>query len=615
MRVSGTLTSVNTAAFILKVLRLAKPYRVRLATGIVCGFLAGLCNPLLMVSVKVVVETVFPQPGAPSLATQLEKAPAVLRPLLDQVLPWLPRPDAQGSKVAVLLLISLIPLSMLLRGLLSYLNFYLMNWVSIRTVMDLRVRLFGHLQSLPPGFFSKTSTGTLMARLQAAGAVQSALGNCLVTMIKEPITIGSLVFLLFWQQPRLTMVAMVVLPLTMIPFVIYSRKVRRSTAAVTHQAEDQSKLIHEALTGYRIIKAYNLEDKVTSEFAATSRQSMSHQMRVLRAAEIPGPLIEFLGAVGVASFFAYIAFLAPVKLTPGDLFQFVGCIFMVYQPIKMLIRLHSQLEQAQVATQTVFDLLATKNELTEPARPKPLRAQNADIHFDQINFDYGDKPVLRDINLTVKAGQLVALVGSSGAGKTTLTSLLLRFYDPCQGAVRIGGTDIRDVVSRDLRGQISVVTQETILFNDTIRNNILLGRPGATNAEVEAAARHAHAHEFIMEKPNGYETEIGERGVALSGGQRQRLAIARAILKDAPILILDEATSALDTESERAVQAALEELMVGRTTICIAHRLSTIQKADVIVVLSQGRIVEMDTHEDLLKQRGHYQRLYELQFQ
>jgi subfamily B ATP-binding cassette protein MsbA len=277
--------------------------------------------------------------------------------------------------------------------------------------------------------------------------------------------------------------------------------------------------------------------------------------------------------------------------------------------------LHNQFVQARAASDRVFELLATKNSVPEPARPKPLQAANADIEFENVDFAYGEKPVLRDIRLTVKAGQLVALVGASGSGKTTLANLLLRFYDPTRGAVRIGGVDLREVATPDLRNQIAVVTQETILFNDTVRRNIELGRPGARNEEIIEAARHAYAYEFITQKPEGFDTVIGERGVALSGGQRQRLAIARAVLKNAPILVLDEATSALDTESERAVQAALDELMKGRTTICIAHRLSTILHADVIVVLDQGRIVETGRHAELIQRGGVYQRLYELQFQ
>jgi subfamily B ATP-binding cassette protein MsbA len=286
----------------------------------------------------------------------------------------------------------------------------------------------------------------------------------------------------------------------------------------------------------------------------------------------------------------------------------------MYRPMKSLVRLHANLEQARAASERVFQLLATKSTLPEPVDPRPLKAAGADITFENVNFTYGEKPVLSSVNLKVPNGKLVALVGASGSGKTTLTNLLLRFYDPTTGSVRIGGINIRDVTTRDLRNQIAVVTQETILFNDTIRNNIGLGRPGASEADIVAAAKHAHAHDFISEKPEGYNTVIGERGVALSGGQRQRLAIARAILKNAPILILDEATSALDTESERIVQAALEELMIGRTTICIAHRLSTIQRADMIVVMSEGRIVETGTHNELLARGGVYSNLHNMQF-
>jgi subfamily B ATP-binding cassette protein MsbA len=336
---------------------------------------------------------------------------------------------------------------------------------------------------------------------------------------------------------------------------------------------------------------------------------------VIRANEIPSQLMEFLGALGVALVLIFVQLSPKAKPSPGDFVAFITGIVLMYPPIKNLTRLHNQLHMAASASQRVFELLDTKSAVVDPPDPVPLEARRADIQFDHVDFDYGEKPVLRGINLTVKNGQVLALVGSSGSGKTTIANLLLRFYDPLRGSVRIGQTDIRHVAIKDLRRQIALVTQETILFHDTIRHNIAVGRPGATNEEIEAAARCANAHEFIMQKPQGYDAVVGEKGMALSGGQRQRIAIARALLKDAPILVLDEATSSLDAESERLVQEELEKLMEGRTTICIAHRLSTIQRADLIAVLREGRVVETGTHAELIRRDGTYRRLYELQTQ
>jgi subfamily B ATP-binding cassette protein MsbA len=417
----------------------------------------------------------------------------------------------------------------------------------------------------------------------------------------------------------LTLISIVVFPVCIVPIIIYGRKVRNSARAVQAYNAELTNLMHESFTGSRVIKAYNLEETVSAEFRATTKKYVGQLMRVIRANEIPSQLMEFFGAIGIALVFFYIQHsmqFLPKDQQPqeSDFLTFVLTIVMIYPPIKSLTRLHNQLHQARAASERVFELLALKNSVPEPAAPQMLHADKADIVFENLDFNYGEKPVLRNINLTVKTGQLVALVGASGSGKTTLTNLLLRFYDPVRGTIKIGGVDLRDVSTRDLRNQIAVVAQENILFNDTIRRNIKLGRLGATNEEIITAAKHAHAYEFITQKPEGFDAVIGEKGVSLSGGQRQRLAIARAVLKNAPILVLDEATSALDTESERAVQSALDELMKGRTTICIAHRLSTIFHADVIVVLDQGRIVEIGRHDELIQRGGIYQKLYELQF-
>jgi subfamily B ATP-binding cassette protein MsbA len=399
-----------------------------------------------------------------------------------------------------------------------------------------------------------------------------------------------------------------------LPIAIYSRKIRRTSREMQNQTAELMQTMTEGFTGHRVIKAYNLEKIVAERFRETARRSVSLIMRITRASEIPGILIEFFGACGLAAMLTYLIRSAGEHPQPTDFLQLLLSLVYLYQPLKNLTRLQNQIVQARAATERVFEMLATKNSVPEPVQPKMLHADKADIQFENLDFSYGEKPVLRNINLSVKAGQLVALVGASGSGKTTLANLLLRFYDPTRGAIKIGGVDLREFSTRDLRSQMAVVAQENVLFNDTIRRNIELGRIGATSDDIVTAAKNAYAYEFITQKPQGFDTIIGEKGVSLSGGQRQRLAIARAVLKNAPILVLDEATSALDTESERAVQAALDELMKGRTTICIAHRLSTILHADLIVVLDQGKIVETGSHDDLVHRGGVYQKLYELQF-
>lgn len=582
--------------------------------GLACGILLAAMQGALYLIVKVGTELIFNREIHSSLEQEIHKAkPAFLQPFLERLASLLPA--SNGSKAMLMAVILSIPIIMFLRSLFSYLSVYLVNWASTRAMADLRTKIFGHLQNLPLSFFSQANTGDLIARVSSdTQSLRTVIGSSLSTLITDPITILGLVVLLLTQQPLLTLFSVIVLPLCIVPISIYARKVRQSARAMqTHNAE-LSKLMHESFTGNRIIKAYNLEDTVLGQFREITNRFVSQTMRVVRANEVPGNVTEFLGALGVTLILSYIAFVNPSIKEP-DFLAFLFAIFSLYKPVKNLTRLHNQFHQAQAASQRVFELLDTRTTMAEPTHPKPLKAQSADIQFENVHFSYGEKPVLKGINLTVKAGQLVALVGSSGSGKTSLANLLPRFYDPQGGAVLIGGIDIREVSTKDLRGQIAIVTQDTILFHDTIRMNIAVGRPDATSEEIEAAARHANAHEFILQKPHGYDAIAGEKGVTLSGGQRQRISIARAILKDAPILILDEATNSLDAEAERVVQTELEKLMVGRTTICIAHRLSTIQKADVIVVLNDGRIVETGTHAELIQRGGVYRRLYELQFQ
>jgi subfamily B ATP-binding cassette protein MsbA len=602
--------------FLRQLWRFVRPYRGRLLLGLLCGVLFGLVNGLLIGTVKIVVQLVFE--GRTDLHSQLEHAPRWIEPLshrLAAIVPEIHAPPA-GDRLGWLLVVSAIPAIMLLRNLLQYLGTYLTNWSAMHAIADIRTTLFAHLQNLSLGFFNRASTGDLIARTtNDTQILYGIIGGSFASAVKDPVTILCLIGYQLATNTALTLISIVVFPICVVPIIIYGRKVRQSARAVQHYNAALTNLMHESFTGNRVIKAYNLEDTVIQQFKHTTKKYVGQMMRVVRANEIPSQLMEIFGAMGIALVFFYVVNL-PKDLQPrsSDFFTFVLTIVMIYPPIKSFTKLHNQLHQARAASERVFELLATCNSVPEPAAPAALRADQADVEFCNLDFSYGDRHVLRDINLTVRAGQLVALVGSSGSGKTTLANLLLRFYDPTRGTVRIGGVDVREVSTRQLRSQIAFVAQENILFNDSIFRNIELGRLGASADEIIAAAKHAHAYEFIMQKPEGFATVIGEKGVSLSGGQRQRIAIARAVLKGAPILVLDEATSALDTESERAVQSALDELMQGRTTICIAHRLSTILHADMIVVMDHGAIVETGRHDELIKRAGIYQKLYELQF-
>jgi len=596
----------------------ARPYRARLVFGIAAGFFAGISNALMLASIKIVVDTVFPTQASGETASTIEKIPdflSFLRPAATWLVEQQQAFHDNPKSWATVFIISLIPMTMFIRGLLTYLSAYMTTWASIRVVTDIRNSVFKHLLSLPASFFNRMSTGELMTRISQANMMQSLVSQSLITLIREPVTIISILIVLLAPpaQRKLTLIALSTLPFALIPFMIYARKLRKSSEGLIQESYKLGRTLHESLTGYRVVKAYNLEERMEEDYRKANKAAVGFNMRATRASELPGPIMEVLAASGIALVLFYMAVINPNR-TPGDLVLFAGAIFSMYKPIKDLLRLRNQLDQAAVAGEAVFGLLDTQSDIPEPAQPRQLDARNVPIHFSNVSFSYGEKGALHDVDLTVPPGRMVALVGASGSGKTTLTNLLLRFYDSQSGTIRIGDTDIRDVHSKDLRKQIAVVTQEVILFNDTIRNNILMGREDASEAEMIEAAKHAHAHEFILEKPEGYDTVIGERGAQLSGGQRQRVAIARAILRNAPILVLDEATSALDTESERIVQAALDELMKGRTTICIAHRLSTVQQADLIVVLAEGRIVEQGTHGELLAHGGTYRHLYNLQF-
>ncbi|MEN9675416.1 MAG: hypothetical protein RIS76_1312 [Verrucomicrobiota bacterium] len=599
--------------FLIRLSRILWPQRVRLMLGILCGVVYALSNSLLMLVVKIACDLLFPTvdaPAVPAIPATVVKHFPDLAMMLEGWLSW-----AGGLPQWVW--VAAIPVVMGLRGGSAFGNFYFLARAGNQAIHELRIAVFNHLLRLPVGYFSAARTGDLISRLiNDTMSLRTVVESSLGIIVKEPLSILFLVVALATTQPRLTSISLLVFPLCVLPIVFFGRKVRKAARAASLGYAQLSDTMQEAFTGQRVVKAYNLEPEFGRRFAQSSAHIVGQTMRTVRGSEIPSLLVEFSASVGVALVFVFVLRQpkGPGAMSAGDFFGFLTGVFLLYQPVKNLSRFYGQLQQARAAGDRIQEVLETAVDIPDPVAPVPVRAAGSAIRFDGITFGYGDKVAVRDIDLTIAPGQMVALVGASGSGKTTLTNLLLRFYDPQAGAVRIGDVDLRAVSTRELRDQIAVVTQETILFNDTIRANIRLGRPLASDAEVESAARAAQAHEFIVTKPGGYEFVIGERGGNLSGGQRQRLAIARALLKDAPILVLDEATSALDSESERAVQTALEVLMRGRTTLCIAHRLSTIQHADVILVMDQGRIVERGRHEELLARGSFYSRLHAFQF-
>jgi subfamily B ATP-binding cassette protein MsbA len=436
--------------------------------------------------------------------------------------------------------------------------------------------------------------------------------------MRESLSIIGYAGVLFYTDARLALVCLTGAPLVVYPLVRLGQSVRRTTRRSQEALEHMSHVSAEAFTGHRIVKAFGAEGREAAKFEQSSRHLYRTNMRVTSALSVLPPLMEFMGGVAfVGALWIGSQEISSKRLTSGEFVAFIAALFMMYAPAKKLSRVNANVQQALAASERIFAILDTHSEVEDRAAAGPMPPFRRSIEFCDVKFAYAgaDGATLDGVTVGVRAGTMLAIVGRSGAGKTTLVNLLPRFYDVTGGAILIDGVDIRDVSLASLRAQIGIVTQETVLFDDTISANIAFGRPTATRAEIEAAARAAHAHEFIAGLDEGYDTPIGERGQRLSGGQRQRLAIARALLRDSPILILDEATSSLDAESEMLVQEALSTLMRNRTSFVIAHRLSTVRRADAIVVLEQGRIVEAGRHDDLLARGGAYAKLYELQLQ
>ena len=519
-----------------------------------------------------------------------------------------------------LIMLKLIPLAIvaifMLKGLFDYGQAYLMSYVGQRIIADLREKIYNHLQSLSLSFFTRNPTGTLMSRItNDVSMVQGAVTDAVTGLLKDFFTIIGLVAVVFYRDWRLAIVALVVFPVAVYPIVKFGKKLRSYSVRSQTAMGDISTILLETISGNRIVKAFNMEDYERKRFARENRRLFGISLKSARVRAISHPLMEFLGGLGIA-FIVFYGGYNVIKgvATPGTFFSFLAALLMLYEPVKRLSGVNNAVQQGLAAASRIFEVLDTVPEIGNKPMAKLLSFVSKGIDYENVSFKYEEDWVLKNINLHIKTGEVVAFVGSSGGGKTTLVNLLPRFYDVSSGKVLIDGWDIRDVTVESLRGMIGIVTQQTILFNDTVRNNIAYGKINEPFEEIVKAAKAAYAHGFIQNLPNGYDTVIGEQGVKLSGGERQRISIARALLKNAPILILDEATSSLDSESEIEVQKALEFLMQSRTTLVIAHRLSTIRKADRIVVISDGVVVEEGTHEELLEREGEYKKLYLLQF-
>lgn len=521
------------------------------------------------------------------------------------------------------MMLKLIPFATLLvflvNGVSMYGEGFLMNRMGRGIVRQFRNLLYAHIQDLPLSFFHMEKTGVLMSRIiNDVNIVKTMVSSAVTASLRDIFTVVGLIGLIFYLDWKMASLAFVALPLAFYPLVEFGRRIRRISTRGQEAMAEMSAFLHETFAGAKIVKAFGMEDFEKRRFFAKTERLYRIEMKEVRVDELTSPVMEFIGGLGIAASIFYGGFrVFSGDLTPGTFFSFVTGTMMLYAPVKKLSKVNNAVQRGLAATDRIFEILERRSEIREIERPVTLAKRPHTVRFEHVGFAYGGDgapQVLQDINLEARAGEVIALVGMSGGGKTSLVNLIPRFFDVTAGAIRIDGVDIRNASLVSLREQIAIVTQEPILFNETVRDNIAYGNPQASEADIQNAARAAYAWDFIASFPKGFDTLIGELGGRLSGGEKQRLCIARALLKDAPILILDEATSALDSESEILVQKALENLMRGRTTFIIAHRLSTIAHAHRIVVLVKGRIVEEGRHEDLLGRDGEYRKLYQMQF-